>query len=185
MKPKQLLLALLTTTAFLGILPLSHSLTGINSSSAQTQSKFVTYTERNFFSIQHPSGWAIDKSASNYTTIWSRKPTEPGGGKAPANLIKTDITVPEGSLETVVKRDIASSSSYNATVKRRRNLTINGRNAVRVHLTGGGFDFPDTIVTFVRYNNKQTVVISSYYTASNSSAAGTIERIHESFRLLR
>jgi hypothetical protein len=185
MKPKQLLLALLTTTAFLGVLPLSHSLTGINSSSAQTQPKFVTYTERNFFSIQHPSGWAIDKSASNYTTIWSRKPTGAGGGKAPANLIKTDITVPDGSLETVVKRDIASSSSYNATVKQRRNLTINGRNAVRVHLTGGGFDFPDSMLTFVRYNNKQTVVISSYYTASNSSSAGTIERVHGSFRLLR
>lgn len=185
MKPKQLVLTLLTTTAFLGVLPLSHSLTGINSSSAQTQSKFVTYTERNFFSIQHPSGWAIDKSATNYTTIWSRKPTGAGGGKAPANLIKTDITFPEGSLETVVKRDIASSQSYNATVKQRRNLTINGRNAVRVHLTGGGFDFPDSMLTFVRYNNKQTVVISSYYTASNSSSAGTIERIHGSFRLLR
>lgn len=185
MKPKQIVLVLLTTTAFLGVVPLPHPITGIDSSSAQTSTKFVTFTQPNFFSIQHPSGWAVDKSASNYTTIWSRKPSDPGGGTAPPDLIKTDITLADGSLETVVKREIASSQENNSTVKRRRNLTINGRNAVRVHLTGGGFAFPDTMLSFIRYNNKQTVVIATYYTASNSRASDTIERIHGSFRLLR
>ncbi|GAB4189119.1 MAG: hypothetical protein Fur006_30100 [Coleofasciculaceae cyanobacterium] len=185
MKPKQLILTLLTTTTFFGVVPLTHPITSIDSGSAQAQTKFVTYTERNFFSIQHPSGWSIDKSASNYITIWSRRPSGSGGGTAPPDLIKTDITLAEGSLDTVVKREIESSQENNSTVKQRRNLTINGRNAVRVHLTGGGFAFPDTILSFIRYNNKQTVVITSYYTASNSRASATIERIHGSFRLLR
>jgi hypothetical protein len=185
MKPKQLILALLTTTAFLGVVPLLHPITSIDFSSAQAQTKFVTYTERNFFSIQHLSGWSVDKSASNYITIWSRRPSSPGGGTAPPDLIKTDITLTDGSLETVVKREIALSQDNNSTVKRRRNLTINGRNAVRIHLTGGGFAFPDTVLSLIRYNNKQTAVIASYYTASNSSASATIERLHGSFRLLR
>lgn len=185
MNPKQLVLAILTTTTFLGVLPLSHPITGIGSSNAQTQTKFVTYTQPNFFSIQHPSGWKVDKSASNYITLWSRRLSSPSGGSAPPDLIKTDITLADGSLETVVKREMASSQEHNSTVKRRRNLTINGRNAVRVHLTGGGFDFPDTVLSFIRYNNKQTVVIASYYTASNSKASSTIERVHGSFRLLR
>jgi hypothetical protein len=185
MKPKQLVFTLLTTTAFLGVVPLPHPMTSIDSGSAQAQTKFVTYTERNFFSIQHPSGWSIDKSASNYITIWSRRPSGSGGGTASPDLIKTDITLADGSLDTVVKRVIASSQENNSTVKRRRNLTINGRNTVRVHLTGGGFAFPDTILSFIRYNNKHTVVIASYYTASNSRASATIERVHGSFRLLR
>lgn len=185
MKPKQLVLALLTTTAFLGVVPLLHPITGINSGSTQAQTKFVTFTQPNFFSIQHPSGWAIDKSASNYITIWSRRPSGSGGGTAPPDLIKTDITLTDGSLETAVKREIASSQEHNSTIKRRSNLTINGRNAVRVHLTGGGFAFPDTVLSFIRYNNQQTVVIASYYTASNSRASATIERVHGSFRLLR
>ncbi len=185
MKPKQLVLALLTTSTFLGVIPLSHPIIGIKASSAQTQTQFVTFTQPNFFSIQHPSGWSVDKTASNYVMIWSRQPSSSGGGKAPTDLIKTDISLTDGSLETVVKREIASSQSNNSRVKRRRNLTINGRNAVRIDLTGGGFAFPDTVLTLIRYNNKRTVLIASYYTASNSTASATIERVHGSFRLLR
>lgn len=183
MKQKKILFALLVTTAFIGVIPLFHSIKSIPPSSAQTPRKFVTYTQPNFFSIQHPPDWVVDKTASNYIMFWSRQPSGHGGGKAPTDLIKTDITLMDGSLASAVKQQIAWSQENHSTVKRRRNLTIGGRNAVRLHLTGGGFDFPDTMLSLVRYNEKQTVAIASYYTASNARSASTIEQVHSSFRL--
>ncbi|MBE9151305.1 MULTISPECIES: PsbP-related protein [unclassified Coleofasciculus] len=179
------LFTLLSVTALVGVVPLASPIAGVVPVVAQPGANFVTYTEPNFFSVAHPSGWAVERVNENYITLWSRRPSEPGGGQAPPNLIKTDITIVNGSLETAVEGAIATSKEGDSTLTRRGNLKIGGRDAVRIWLTGSSFDFPDTILSFVRYTDNQTISITSYYTASNPTAVDTIQRIHWSFRLLK
>jgi hypothetical protein len=140
----------------------------------------VTYTEPNLFSVQYPGNWLVQKNVSNYFIFWNRCTSRPGGSPAPPDLIKTDITIIDGSLETVTEQPIG----FRSTLTRRSKLTIGGQDAVRFWYSDGSFDFPNTIVSYVRYTDNQTFSIASYYTASNSNAVDTIQRFHGSFRLL-
>ncbi|HEY9876736.1 MAG TPA: PsbP-related protein [Candidatus Obscuribacterales bacterium] len=184
MKNKLSALTIISTVTLLLILPLSYPNTGIQSSVAQAVRRFQTYTSPKLFSIQYPSNWFVNATNRRYVIITNYKP-QVGGGEAPANYMKTDITFMPGSLETAVSQSIASTRKNFDKILKRETITVAGREAVRIWITGSGFDFPDTIVTYVRYTNKETATMATFYTKSNSSAVDIIKRIHGSFRLIK
>jgi hypothetical protein len=184
MKIKFLILSVLSTIAVLGILPIPSSITQIEVSAAQTVTKFKTYVSPKIFSIQYPSAWNVDGTNRKYVMITNYKP-KLGGGTAPANFVKTDISFVSGSLETAFNRTISNSTDNYSTITKRERLTIGGRQALRLWITSSGFDFPDIVSTYIRYKNNETAVVSSFYTRSNSSALGNIQRIHSSFRVIK
>lgn len=69
-------------------------------------------------------------------------------------------------------------------VIRRGRIKLGGRDGFRLWTTDSMFDFPDAIITYLRYSNTQTIVIISFYTASNPIAVPLIQRVHGSFRFL-
>lgn len=111
-------------------------------------------------------------------------PPQVGGGEASVNQIKTDITWIKGSLESVVSQR-SRMEIWDGRLIKKGKLTLGGRDAFRMWFTDSSFDFPDTIVTYVRGTSTQTAVISSFYTASNPAAVDLIQRIQGSFNVLQ
>lgn len=184
MKIKILILSVISTVTLVnvGVLPTPYSMNRVEASSAQTAKQFKTYRSPKVFSIQYPSGWNVNKTHNKYVAITNYKPRVGGG----TNFIKTEITFAQGSMEKTFNKGISNNTEHNAIITKREKLTIGGRQALRFWVTdNSGFDFPNIIITYIRYNNNQTAIVSSYYTSSNTSAVGTIQRIHQSFKVIK
>lgn len=148
---------------------------------AQANTRFKTYTEPGFFSFQYPANWSLDKTSSNPPyLILANSQAKGGGGKAPANTIKTDISLQPGRFD-----QMPGSERSEVVVTKTERLTINGRPALRRWVNSYGFAFPQVVVTYIRYSDRQTAVLASYYTASNPKAVPLIKQVHQSFKQVR
>jgi hypothetical protein len=184
MKSKLLIVSILSTVAVSGALPVINQIPGIEVSPVQAATRFKGYTSPNLFSIRYPSGWSVDSSNKEYVIITNYKP-QTGGGQAPASYIKNNIYFVDSSFKTAINQEIASLKQDGAKITKTQSLTINGKSAYRLWVNDSRFAFPNSIVTFVKYKNNKTAVISSLYTKSNSSALGVIQTLQKSFRLLK
>lgn len=169
-----------TTVILIGCASLLSFLTVIKLVSAQhnprtIESKLQPFVIPNKYSISYPSGWFVDYQPEVNDTL-----VMIFGGKPP-DAIKTDVSIQQGSFETVVKQTLSSER-----VTKQGRATLGGREAFRIWIsndTSGEFN-RDVIITLVRYNNIETVLIASFYDSINSSAIPIIEAIHGSFRVL-
>ncbi|MBD2021899.1 hypothetical protein H6F43_17090 [Leptolyngbya sp. FACHB-36] len=145
---------------------------------AQSTTRFKTQTEKGF-SFQYPANWRLEKNSSEppYFILTSYR-SQINNRTGFASAIKTDISLQPGSMEQVMSGDRGETSRRVRTER----LTIGGRQAVRRWIKESGFDFPDVVVTYIRYSDRQTAVLASYYTASNSNAVPLIRQIHQSFK---
>lgn len=148
---------------------------------AQTTTRFKTYTEPGLFSFQYPANWGLDKTSSTppYLILGTKEPHN-GGSKAAKNSIKTDISLQPGRYD-----QLPGSERSEVVVTKTERLTINGQPALRQWLNSYGFAYPQVIVTYIRFSDRQTAVLSSYYTASNPKAVPLIKQIHQSFKPTR
>lgn len=136
-----------------------------------------------FFSIDLPAGWMTYGSESDYYMFWSKQPPETGGGQiAPVDLIKTDIYLIDQDFETALDRNYFIGYEEENIISYRE-VQINGQDAVQFHTQGGGWDFPDTFVTIVRYSDEQSISMASYFTNSYASSLPTIEQLHQSLTI--
>lgn len=184
MKIKFFILSVLSTVTFsgVGVLPIPYSMNRVEASLAQPVRQFKTYRSPKTFSIQYPSGWNVNRTHKKFVTITNYQPRVGGG----TNFIKTEISFTQSSMETSFKRGISNNTEHNAMITKREKLTVGGRQALRLWITDdSGFDLPNSVTTYIRYNNNETAVVSSYYTRSNSSAVDTIQRIHRSFKVIK
>lgn len=132
-----------------------------------------------FFSLDLPVGWTVQTSGPEYYIFWNDPPTEAGGGIAPVHVIKTDITPIDGDFETIVEQNYFLGNEGEEVISYQQ-VQINGRDAVQFHTQGGGWDFPDTFVTIVRYSDEKSILMASYFTNSHDSSLPTIEKLHQS-----
>jgi hypothetical protein len=173
-------IALTGAIAFNAIQPVASHITSVTQTTASTQ----TYTASDFFTLELPVGWTAQKLDPTYYMFWNDPPDGPGGGVAPVHVIKTDVTLVYGDFDTIVEQNDFLEDEGEEIVSYRQ-VQIDGRDAVQFHTQGGGWDFPDTFVTIVRYSDEQSILMASYFTDSHASSLPTIERLHQSLHVTR
>jgi hypothetical protein len=165
--------------------PVSISLLTPLAGLAQTRVSSKSYRVANLYTIQLPTDWYVEVLEDNYLMITNYK-RGGTGGIAPTQAIKTDIVILPESFEAIVRRNSSGTRTEDdSRILRRGALKLGGRDAYRIWTTESQFDFPDAVVTYVRYGKGKTASIISFYTAQNSAAVPLIERIHGSFRSLQ
>ncbi|MEC4805837.1 MAG: hypothetical protein SAJ12_02845 [Jaaginema sp. PMC 1079.18] len=152
------------------------SVTSATPSVSQEPQSTQPYTT-DFFTVDLPVGWTAQVSGSEYYILWNEPPPGPREGIAPANVIKTDVTLIDQNFETAIAPEFLSDTGE---VLQRNPTQINGRDAVQVYTHGGYGDFPDTWVTIMRYSEERSVMMSSYFTASHESSLTMVKQLHES-----
>jgi hypothetical protein len=189
MKLKLLILTTLLTVSLVGVVPVLSTRAEIKNNTAQNSVKgnrtqWQLFTKPDRYSIRYPSGWSVDDGE---TVIMTNYQT-PQRGRLPANqrklIIKTDVSLQPGSFETVSQQVLSGPSADQTRVVRRGKALVGGREALRLWLSVRGFDFPNVIVTLIRYSDKETAAIASYYDYRNPSAVNLIETMHGSFRAI-
>jgi hypothetical protein len=174
-------LSILSTFLVIVLSTLPSMVFNLNSLQAQTQTKLTTYTQPGKFSVQYPEGWKIELLPDDYVILVNYRPTT-GGGAAPTEAIKTDIVLLTETYEQAVKNIFESIEMLDETLLKQEELIIGGQEALRVWTTGSPFDFPDIMITVIRYSDDQTISMASYYTAKNQEAVGQIISVHNSLR---
>jgi len=153
---------------------------------SQTANLFTTLTApANFpvqFSIQYPTGWRVNSEAQNYIILTNYSQPTVRDGVAPVSAIKTDISLLPESLERIIQQNQQARREDDSQIIRRGRFKLAGRDGFRLWTTDSSFDFPDSIISYIRYDETRTIVIASFYTASNPNAIAIIQRIHSSFR---
>lgn len=156
---------------------------------AQNVAKFKTFKLPNEFSISYPNGWFIQHTTNPPNTtprelliITNQKLPQIGGDELPVYLIKTDIQINPGSFENQIKQTIQSLKDSGHKLLRTGKTVVGGKDAFRIWISD-----PEgpSILTLVRYGNKETVSIISFYSTQNKSAIPIIQRLHGSFRSYR
>lgn len=149
-----------------------------NTTTTTARAGFELYNHQNLYTIEHPIGWVIDTSGLTGTglTFWNRQPPRFGGGDWPTDLVRTNIGIVDGSLDSVAR---GFEQSEFEEITRRGDITIGGRRALRLWTESVN---ASGIYTIVEYSSNQTAVIGSFY-ASNDWVED-IQDIHWSFRKL-
>ncbi|MGJ3251897.1 MAG: PPC domain-containing protein [Elainellaceae cyanobacterium] len=145
-----------------------------NTQSAPQRPRFQTYVHDNKFSIQHPEGSEINVIPNYGLEIRSF---------SGERLIKTMASVQSGSFEENVNRALVDESDMIGTLTRRGDLTVGGREAIRLWFSEGQH-FYYTITTVIRYSNSQTILVSTFYDDDSPSTIEAIQDIHWSLRIL-
>lgn len=193
MKLKLLILTTLMTVALVGVVPVLSTNAEVKNNTAQnsvkSNARLQTYVKPDRYSIRYPADWTVDEGVkrANETVILSNY-RAPQKGSISANqrrlIIKTDISLLPGSLETVHQQLMNSPTADRSQVIKEGKALVGGRDAIRMWIAVRGFDFPNAITTLVRYSNKETAAIVSYYDYRNPTAVNQIQTIHGSFRAI-
>jgi hypothetical protein len=145
---------------------------------AEARPGFQLYRYGNRFTIEYPTGWIVN-DPGEFTpgiTILNRQPSRVGGGRFPADFVKTNVGIHPQSFNAYI-RDFERSDYEEIT--RRGEITIGGRRALRLWT-----ESVDSygIYSIIEYSNNQTAVIVSFY--GSSDWVPMIQDIHWSFRRL-
>lgn len=188
MKLKLLILTTLLTVALVGVVPVLSTNAEVKNNTAQNSvkgnSRLQTYVKPDRYSIRYPVGWTVDEGE---TVIMSNYRV-PQKGSIPASqrrlTIKTDISLQPGSLETVYQQLMTSPTADRSQVIKEGKALVGGRDAIRMWISVRGFDYPNAITTLIRYSDKETAAIVSYYDYRNPNAVNQIQTVHGSFRAI-
>lgn len=194
MKLKLLILTTLLTVALVGVVPVLSTNAEVKNNTTQNSVKgkdarLQTYVKPDRYSIRYPIDWSVDEGTmrANETVILSNYRV-PQKGSLPASqrrlIIKTDISLIPGSLETVYQQSITGPSADQTQVIKKSKAFVGGRDAIRMWISVRGFDFPNAITTLIRYSDKETAAIVSYYDYRNPTAVNQIQTVHGSFRAI-
>lgn len=192
MKLKLLILTTLLTVALVGVVPVlstNAEVKNTTQNSVKGNARLQTYVKPDRYSIRYPADWTVDEGTmrANETVILSNYRV-PQKGSIPTNqrrlIIKTDISLLPGSLETVYQQILTSPTADQSQVIKNSKARVGGRDAIRMWISVRGFDFPNAITTLIRYSNQETAAIVSYYDYRNPNAVNQIQTVHGSFRAI-
>ncbi|MBW4599766.1 MAG: hypothetical protein KME29_09155 [Calothrix sp. FI2-JRJ7] len=180
------LITLSLAISLLGAAPIFNLTSGMLPVVAQNQptstnTKFQTFVEKGRYSIQYPQNWFIRRESKDLLFISNRKIPVVGGGAFPNYFIKTDVQIENGSLQEKIST-LDSNREPGERLVKKRNVKVDGKNAVRLWYSGGETEM---ILTLLPYKQTKTVSIVSFYTTNNAKLVPTLERIHSSFKSLK
>lgn len=137
----------------------------------------VAATER--FSLTYPNHWMVTRNSNNYVIIYNQTPPQVGGNIASPYLIKTDASF----METSLREAIQPYHDEPGRVRRIEEVVVNGRLGVRIWEASEGWDFPNTLITYVPVSDQEIAFVASYYSLENQFAEAAILRLHDSLVL--
>ena len=154
----------------------------------QAENRQIKTFANSLFKIQYPSNWFLQDSSSDYnqgTTpvvlILLNQPPRIGSGLAPVFLIKTQISIQKESFaQTLSKVGYSRMSGYHQILSQQK-INLNSMQAVRTSIFMGE-DFSNFIQTTIRYSDRETASIISFYNPRNVDAEEAIIKLHNSFR---
>lgn len=146
--------------------------------SQRTEARGVSTTSR--FTITYPDHW-LETSNNNrdYVIIYNQPPPAFGGQEAPPYMIKTDVGLQNISLRQALQiyRDEPGR------VRQIQEVTVNGRLGVRVWESSEGWDFPDSIITYIPMSDSAVIYAISFYSRQNQYAEPAILGVHNSLQV--
>ena len=149
---------------------------------AKTEINFESHTIINKFSILIPTDWNAKTQSHTddffILTNFEIEDEEP----ISTNSIKTEVIFIAEPLDIILENHLRAIKHSNENIIRQGDIIIDGKAAKRIWYQGNGNTFPNTISSYIPYNNNETVVIHSYYHPDNPLAVDTIERVHWSFK---
>lgn len=150
--------------------------------SPQTVSSFSsvkeTVTSRRF-SVDYPDHWILTQNSEEYVIIYNQRPSQASTGEAPPYMIKSDVSI----LRTCLREALLAYEDEPEQVQRIEAVTVSGRSGVRVWVESEGWDFPNSLTTFVPLSESEVVHISSFYSPENHAAEDAILQMHDTLRL--
>jgi hypothetical protein len=150
---------------------------------APADADLLTYREPNRFSLNYPRGWRSDRLNANYVILTNYDPNQIGTEQVPTGAVKTEAILMEQPIEEALRRYMAGIDPV--YIARRQALQVGDRPARRLWVADDpNFDFPDGIYSFVSCGGDRTVILASYYTASDPHAASLIVEQHNSLQCL-
>ena len=170
---------LASSLAFLAVPVLSTAaLPRLTSGQNVTTTAKATVTTRRF-SINYPDHWIVTDNRNDYVVIYNQQPPATGGGEAPPYMIKTDISIQPISLREALR----IYEDEPERVKRVEEVTINGRLGVRIWEESEGWDFPNSLITYIPVSHSEVASVVSFYGAENQAAERAIIQMHNTFKL--
>ena len=147
-----------------------------------SQAKATTvqsYNNASLYEIWFPSDWVLEETIPEYLILRNRELSQwRHSGELPETVIQTNIYLTEVSFEDSIRYQGREGSTKVSQSK----VEIDGMSAQRSYFTGLSSDFSDVIITTIRYSPTETVMMASFYNASNSSAKDEIISLHNSFQ---
>jgi len=154
----------------------------------QAANRQIKIFTNSLFEIQYPSNWFLQDYSPDYkqgatpvVLILLNQPPRIGSGLAPVFLIKTDISIQKKSFAQALSEVGYSRMSGYHQILSQQKINLNSMQAVRTSIFMGG-DFSNSIVTTIRYTDRETVTIISFYNPRNLDAEEAIINLHNSFR---
>ena len=149
---------------------------------ANVETNFESHTITNKFSILIPTDWnAKTQSHTDDFFILTNFEIE-NEDTLSTHSIKTEVIYIAEPLNVILENHLRAIKHSQENIVRQGNITIDGQAAQRIWYQGNGMTLPNTISSYIPYDNGQTVIIHSYYHPENSLAVDTIERVHWSFK---
>ncbi|MBE9156182.1 hypothetical protein IQ265_04960 [Nodosilinea sp. LEGE 06152] len=133
------------------------------------------------FSVDYPDHWIVTQNYNDYIIIYNQR----SSGVATANgtspyLIKTDIAIQPHSLRDA----ILGIGNEPEDIQRIELVEINGQPGLRVWEESEGWDFPNTLITYVPIGDREIAYIVSFYSSENQAAEDAIIQMHNTLRVL-
>lgn len=178
---KKILMAIFLSLTFLTLSPI---FTKNDNIYAKAELEFESHTIINKFSVLIPPNWNA-KTQSNTDDFFILTNYELENEKTiSTHSIKTEVIFIAEPLDVILENHFRAIKRSPEAIVRRGDTVIDGQSAKRVWYQGDGMNFPNTISSYISYDDYQTVVIHSYYHPENPIAVDTIEKIHWSFENL-
>lgn len=137
----------------------------------------VATTDR--FSLSYPNHWMVTQNSDNYVMIYNQTPPTVGGDVAPTYLIKTDASF----MTTTLREAIQPYHDEPERIRQIEEVVVNGRLGVRIWEASDGWDFPNTLITYIPISDQEVAYVASYYSLENQFAEAAILQVHDSLVL--
>ncbi|MDJ0635554.1 MAG: PsbP-related protein [Xenococcaceae cyanobacterium MO_188.B29] len=170
---------------FLTFLAIDYIFANQYNTDARAEINFESHTIINKFSILIPAKWNAKTQSSTDDFFILTNYEIDDNDYISTNSIKTEVIFLGEPVDVILDNHIRAIKNSKENIIKRGNIIIDGQSAIRVWYQGNGMDFPNSISSYIPYDNEQTVIIHSYYNPENPLAVDTIERVHWSFKNLK
>ena len=149
---------------------------------AKAEVNFESHTIINKFSVLIPTDWNAKTQSDTDDFFILTNYEMQDENIISTNSIKTEVIFIAEPLDIILENHLRAIKHSKEDIIRQGEILIDGKAAKRIWYQGDGITFPNTISSYIPYDNNETVVIHSYYHPENPLAVDTIERVHWSFK---
>lgn len=132
------------------------------------------------FSVDYPDHWIVTQNDNNYVIIYNQRPPDVTTTvETSPYLIKTDVSIQPHSL----REAILGIGNEPEDIQQIELVEINGQPGLRVWEESEGWDFPNSLITYIPISDREVAYIVSFYSPENQAAEDAIIQMQNTFKL--